>query len=50
MKYKKILILGRVQGVGFRDFLRREVSLIGGLVGYAKNLKDGNVEIVVSGE
>lgn len=50
MKYKRILVIGKVQGVGFRDFLRREVSVIGGLVGYAKNLKDGNVEVVVSGE
>ena len=50
MKYKKILITGRVQGVGFREFLRREVAAIGGLFGYAKNLRDGNLEVVVLGE
>jgi acylphosphatase len=50
MRYKKIVITGRVQGVGFREFLRREVAAIGGLVGYAKNLKDGNLEVIVSGE
>ena len=50
MRYKQIIISGRVQGVGFREFLRREVSALGGLVGYAKNLRDGNIEIVVSGD
>jgi len=49
MKYKRILISGRVQGVGFREFLMREVPAIGGLFGYAKNLKDGSIEVVVRG-
>lgn len=49
MKYKQILITGKVHGVGFREFLIKESSMIGGLVGYAKNLKDGNIEVVVSG-
>ncbi|MEM4337089.1 MAG: acylphosphatase [Candidatus Woesearchaeota archaeon] len=48
--YKKIIISGKVQNVGFREFLRREASKIGGLVGYVKNLKDGRVEVLVSGE
>jgi acylphosphatase len=50
MRYKHIIISGRVQGVGFREFLRRETSMIGGLSGYAKNLKDGNLEIFVKGD
>jgi len=50
MKYKRILISGRVQGVGFREFLRREVPALGGIVGYAKNLRDGTLEIVVKGD
>lgn len=50
MKYKKILITGKVQNVGFREFLIKESSMIGGIVGYAKNLKDGNIEVVASGE
>ncbi len=50
MRYKRILVSGRVQGVGFREFLRREVAAIGGLVGYAKNLRNGNLEVVVSGD
>ena len=50
MRYKRIIVSGRVQGVGFREFLRREVAALGGLVGYAKNLRNGNLEIVVSGD
>ncbi len=40
---------GRVQGVGFRDFVCRIGQSIG-LSGYAKNLADGTVEIVAEGE
>ncbi|MFA5929890.1 MAG: acylphosphatase [Candidatus Micrarchaeia archaeon] len=40
---------GRVQGVGFRDFVCRIGTSIG-LTGYAKNLPDGTVEIVAEGE
>lgn len=50
MNYKRILITGKVQDVGFREFLRRESSAIGGLFGYAKNLKDGSIEIIVKGD
>jgi len=49
MKYKQILITGKVQEVGFREFLIKESSIIGGLAGYAKNLKDGSIEVVASG-
>ena len=40
---------GRVQGVGFRDFVCR-IGESCGLAGYAKNLSDGTVEIVAEGE
>lgn len=50
MRYKKIVITGKVQGVGFREFLRRQASVIGGLAGYARNLKSGEVEVLVAGE
>lgn len=50
MKYKRIVVSGRVQGVGFREFLRKEVTSIGGIIGYAKNLNNGNLVIVIKGE
>lgn len=40
---------GRVQGVGFR-YTARALADTMGLIGYAKNLTDGTVEIVVSGQ
>ena len=43
-----ILVSGRVQGVGFRDFARRSAEEFG-IHGYAKNLANGGVEIVAEG-
>ncbi|MCM3510038.1 acylphosphatase [Rothia sp. P100] len=39
---------GRVQGVGFRWWVASKVKPLG-LVGYAKNLDDGTVEIIAQG-
>ncbi len=50
MNYKKITITGNVQGVGFREFIRREASKIRGLAGYVKNLNSGNVVVVARGD
>jgi acylphosphatase len=41
-------VRGRVQGVGFRWFVRR-VALNLGLRGHALNLPDGSVEVVAEG-
>ncbi len=41
-------ISGYVQGVGFRDFVIRRAQPLG-LRGYARNLSDGNVEVVAQG-
>lgn len=43
-----ILIDGRVQGVGFRFFTRRQASILG-ITGYAKNLVNGKVKVVAEG-
>ena len=44
----RFLISGMVQGVGFRWFVARQARSLG-LAGYARNLPDGRVEVVVSG-
>lgn len=46
--WKRFFVRGRVQGVGFRDFVRREATHLG-LKGYAKNLDDGRVEVLATG-
>jgi acylphosphatase len=42
-------VRGRVQGVLFRSFAERHARRLG-LVGYARNLFDGRVEVVAEGE
>ena len=42
------VVSGVVQGVGFRWFVARHARSLG-LGGYARNLPDGRVEVVVSG-
>lgn len=42
------IVRGRVQGVGYRFFARREASALG-LRGYARNRPDGGVEVVAEG-
>jgi acylphosphatase len=44
----KFLVSGLVQGVGFRWFVARHARSLG-LTGYARNLPDGRVEVVVNG-
>jgi acylphosphatase len=44
----RFLVSGLVQGVGYRWFVARHARSLG-LVGYARNLPDGRVEVVVSG-
>ena len=48
-KQGKFTVSGHVQGVGFRFFVyRRALEL--NLSGYAKNLYNGNVEVVAEGD
>jgi acylphosphatase len=42
------LVNGRVQGVGFRYWVRQEAESLG-LTGSATNLADGRVEVVAEG-
>jgi len=46
---KHLFISGRVQGVGFRAFIKREATKRQ-VKGWAKNLSDGQVEAVLCGE
>jgi acylphosphatase len=49
MVRRRVLAHGRVQGVFFRDSVRREASRHG-VSGWAKNCADGSVESVFEGE
>ncbi len=42
-------VIGRVQGVGFRHFVRERARALN-LSGWVKNRPDGSVEVLVSGE
>ena len=44
-----LLVEGRVQRVGYRAYCKRYATDFG-LAGYAENLADGRVEVVVEGE
>ena len=44
-----VYVRGDVQGVGFRFWARAQARELG-LVGHAKNLPDGRVEVVVQGD
>lgn len=46
---KHIFISGRVQGVGFRHFTKKNAEALG-VKGWVKNLPDGRVEAVLQGD
>ena len=47
-KFRRFLVKGRVQGVGFRWFVEREARMIG-VGGWVRNCDDGGVEVLASG-
>lgn len=49
MKQALLKITGRVQGVFFRATAQKEAERLS-LTGYAKNLPDGSVEVLVQGD
>ena len=49
MKTLHLQILGRVQGVGFRESMRREAERRG-VTGWVRNCVNGSVEAVLQGE
>jgi acylphosphatase len=46
--FRRYLVTGRVQGVGFRWFVEREAQLIG-VTGWVRNRDDGAVEVLACG-
>jgi acylphosphatase len=45
---KRLVINGRVQGVGFRFYMERKAREFG-VTGWVRNCRDGSVEAVVQG-
>lgn len=46
---RRVLVSGRVQGVGFRYFAQ-ETALLEGISGWVRNLPDGRVEAFLEGD
>lgn len=46
---RRLIVTGRVQGVGFRYFAR-DAARLEGLQGTVRNLEDGDLEIEVEGD
>ena len=49
MTARRMIATGRVQGVGYRGWVKREARRLG-LVGWVRNRRDGSVEILAAGD
>ncbi|MBW6398155.1 acylphosphatase [Roseomonas sp. HJA6] len=49
MTARRVVISGRVQGVGYRDWMVREATRLG-VHGWVRNRRDDTVEALVAGE
>ena len=49
MGFVRLIIHGRVQGVGFRAFVEHEAARRG-LEGWVRNRRDGSVETMIAGD
>jgi len=49
MRYARLIIHGRVHGVGFRAFVERE-AIDRKIEGWVRNRRDGSVETVIAGD
>ncbi len=45
----RFVVTGRVQGVGYRYYARQRADRLG-ITGFARNLRDGSVEVVAEGD